>query len=119
MTPVMVIGIIITRARWCQIALYLNTLADVLHHLQLTLKQQQLQSSTTSNEQSHSFVRENICYLREIYSHCCVIITMMSDYFGWSLIALIIKTTLESINGSYWLYVNQNTFHSTQLKIRK
>lgn len=120
MTPVMVIGTIITRARWCQIALYLNILGDILYHLQLSLKQHQLRSrSNPSDEQLHSFVRENICYFREIYSHCCAIVTMMSEYFGWSLIALIIKTTLESINGSYWLYVNQNTFDSAQLKIRK
>lgn len=119
MTPIMVIGVIMTRLRWCQIALYLNMLADILNHLTISLKQHQKQSNKMfEQELSHSFVPDDIHYFREIYSHCWSIVAMMSDYFGWSMIAHLAKMTLESINGSFWFYVNQNTFESTQLTFR-
>lgn len=120
MTPIMVTGVIVTRARWCQIALFLHILADNLNHLQITLKHHQIQSCEKVNEHlENGFERENIQYFREIYSHCWHIITLMSDSFGWSMIAFLARTTLEFINGAYWFYVNRNSFDSSELNFRK
>lgn len=120
MTPLMVTGVIASRARWCQMALFLKILADNLKHLQIALKQHQFQSCENVNEHPENrFERENIQHFREIYSNCWCIVTDMSEYFGWSMIAFLAKTTLESINGSYWFYVNQNSFDSSQLNFRK
>lgn len=113
MTPMMIFGVIITRARWLQISLFLNILSDTLEDLQSLLRQQQIRSSEETNEPSENrYTCQNIRYFRAIYSNIWLIVTMMSDYFGWSLIAFLVKVTLEFINGSYWLYVN---WHMTQM----
>lgn len=122
MKPSMVMGVIMTRVRWCQIAMYLNLLADNLNHLKNTLNEHQISSfeHAYANEQPDiRFDGEKIQYFREIYSICWRLITMMSDYFGWSMIAFVVKTTLEFINGSYWIYVNCNSFDSSWLTFRR
>lgn len=121
MNPVMMAGIIMNRARWCQIALYLNMLADTLNNLQIALKQHQIRNGNCSTELRRidgMFECKKICHFREIYSNSWHMITLMSDFFGWSLIAFLIKVTLEPINGAYWFYMNWHTFQSKQLYLR-
>lgn len=120
MTPLMLIGVIISRARWCQIALYLNIIADTLDELQHLLKRQQIQSYQQTNEETRgTFDPERLRYIREIYSDMWFIVSLMSDCFGWTLLTFLIKITLESINGSYWIYINWNLYGSTALYARK
>lgn len=121
MNPLMIIGTIMNRARWCQIALFLNILADTLHHLQIALKQHQTRNGRISARQrgiDSSFECTKICEFRDVYSNCWYMVTLMSDCFGWSLIAFLVKVTLEPINGAYWFYVNWHTFKSKQLYFR-
>lgn len=117
MTPLMLIGVLISRIRWLQIALFLNIIADTLDDLQALLKQQQMQSCEESD--GSSFNPERIRYIREIYSNVWFVATLMSDCFGWTLITFLIKITLESINGSYWIYINWKLFGSSGLYMRK
>lgn len=121
MNSIMIFGIIMNRARWCQIALFLNMLADTLNHLQIALKQHQIRNRKFSKERRRIdsfFECKKICDFRDIYSSSWYMITLMSDYFGWSAIAFLIKVTLEPINGAYWFYVNWHTFQSKQLYFR-
>lgn len=111
--PTVMIGIIILRVRWCQIALFLNVIADTLCDLQVLLKQQQMQSIIeTNNQLRNKLIRQRIQCFRDIYSNIWLITTLMSDCFGWSLIAFLIKVTLELINGAYWFYINLRLNHS-------
>lgn len=120
MTPLMLIGVIISRARWCQIALYLNIIADNLDELQHLLKRQQIQSYQQMNEETRgTFDPERLRYIREIYSNMWFIVSLMSDCFGWTLLTFLVKITLESINGSYWIYINWNMYGSIALYTRK
>lgn len=91
MSPSMLIGVIILRARWYQIALYLNMIADTLEDLHILLKQHQIQSFEESYEGGIQFVPEKIRYIREIYTNVWVIATLISDAFGWSLIIFLVK----------------------------
>lgn len=119
MTPVMLIGVIVSRTRWCQIVLFLNIIADTLDDLQALLRQQQMQSCEQSEDEIRSgFNPERIRYIREIYSNVWFITTLMSDCFGWTLITFLIKITLESINGTYWIYINWKLFESSGLYLR-
>lgn len=73
MNPLMIIGTIMNRARWCQIALFLNMLADNLNNLQIALKQHQIRNDRFSVEQRRIdsiFECKKICDFRDIYSNC-------------------------------------------------
>lgn len=85
MNPLMITGTIMNRARWCQIALFLNLLADNLDHLQITLKQQQIRNGRISEEFSRiDSIGEckKLRHFRDIYSNSWYVITLMSNYFG-------------------------------------
>lgn len=116
--PTVMIGIIILRVRWCQVALFLDVIADTLRDLQVLLKQQQLQSiKDTNNPLQNKFTRQRIQYFRDIYSNIWLITILMSDCFGWTLIAFLIKVTLELIKGAYWFYINTRVNESITLNI--
>lgn len=120
MHPILIIAAIINRSRWCYIAIILKCLGNILNDLQYLLKQQQLHSYKTYVGQSENrFTRENIRYFREIYSHVSYITMLLSDCFGWTFMTFIVKFTFESINTSYWLYINWTVYMSTGLNIRK
>lgn len=120
MQPIMIIPLLIIRARWCYIALFLRATADTLNDLQMLLKQQQIQSFHHSTDQrKHSDDRENIRFFREIYSDVWFIITLISDCFGWYLISFLIEFTFEMINASYWVYINQKFYGLVYLNMRK
>lgn len=119
MQPNLIFAILIIRARWCYISLFLNTISDTLNDLQILLKQQQIKSCQYSSDQpEHKFEREKIRYFREIYSNVWFIITLMSNCFGWSLISFLVEFTFEVISASYWLYINVNYYEYTYLNIR-
>lgn len=119
--PILILAVTIIRSRGCQIALFLNTIADILKDLQFLLRQQQIQSHQRSGSPTgiNNYKRENIRYLREIYSNVWLVKTMMSDCFGWSLITFLIEFSIEVINSSYWAYINLNIYGSNSLNIRK
>lgn len=120
MHPFLIVAVIINRARWCYIAILLKCLGNILNDLENLLKQQQLHSYRTSSGQSENrFTRENIRYFREIYSHISYITMVLSDCFGWTFMTFLVKFTFESINTSYWLYINWTVYMSTELNIRK
>lgn len=118
--PILILAVIIIRSRGCHIAIFLNIIADILNDLQILLKQQQIQSRQTSDQLiGIHYKRDNIQYLREIYSNVWLIKTLMSDCFGWSLITFLIEFSIEVINSSHWFYINLNAFGSNSLNIRK
>lgn len=120
MPPILILSVIMTQSRSCQIALFLNIIADTLDDLQMLLKQQQTKCFQELAQQMELNVEfENIQYFRKIYSNVWLIVTLMSDCFGWSLIALLAKVVLEFINGSYWFYINLSLHQSISLNIRK
>lgn len=119
MQPKLIVAVLIIRARWCYISLFLNTIADTLNDLQVLLKQQQLRSCQYSYDlPEHRLEREKIRYFREIYSHILFIIALMSDSFGWSLISFLVELIFDVISAAYWLYININYYGSTNLNIR-
>lgn len=120
MPPILILSLIMTQSRWCQIALFLNIIADTLDDLQMLVKRQQakcFQELTHHSELNDEF--ESIQHFRNIYSNVWLIVTLMSDCFGWSLVALLAKVVLEFINGSYWFYINLSLHQSIGLNIRK
>lgn len=114
--PILIIAVIIIRSRGFHIALFLNIISDTLMDLQFILKEQQIRSRQRPPGSSH-FKRENIRYIREIYSNVWLIKTTMSDAFGWSLITFLIEFSIEVINSSYWFYINLNKYESNSLHI--
>lgn len=120
--PLLIITIVITRCRWCYTALYLSMLADLLKDLHILLKQQQLKSFKKNKKidpLERSKARERIRYFRMIYIQSSRIASLISDSFGWSLIALLIELTFKAINACYWLYINQKFYESNLLSIRE
>lgn len=112
------IGIVILRVRWCQIALFLDVISDFLYDLHTLLKQQQIQSLQGFNDcRRNELSCQRIQYFRDIYSNIWHITTLFSDCFGWSLIAFLIKVELELINGAYWFYINLRLHESISLNI--
>lgn len=92
MSPFMLTVVIVLRARWCQITLYLCMIADTLEDLHILLKQQQIDSFKESFEQNGTgFVPKRIRYIREIYANVWFITTLISDAFGWTLILFLVK----------------------------
>lgn len=117
---IFIFAIIIIRARGCYIALILNIITDILGDLQVLLKQQQTKSrQSTRDEAGINYKRENVRYLREIYSNVWLVKTMLSDCCGWSLITFLIEFSIELINSSYWFYINFYSHASNNLSIRK
>lgn len=118
--PLLIFTVAIIRCRGCHIALHLDTIADILKDLQFLLRQQQIKSQQKPDSPAgNDYKRENIRYLREIYSNVWLIKTMMSDCFGWSLITFLVEFSIEVINSSYWFYINLNLYGSKGLNIRK
>lgn len=118
--PILIFAVIINRGRWCYIAFFLNAIADTLDDLQILLIEQQLQSHKQSIEPSKcNYVRENIKYLREIYTRVCLVVSSTSDCFGFSLITFLLEFTVEIISACYWLYINFSFYGSMDLNIRK
>lgn len=113
-----VLAMVISRARRCQMAFHINMLSNILLDLQILLKRQQknyLPSSGESIENS----RENIRYLRDIYSNVWRLRNLISNCFGWSFIAFLMEFTFDLINSSYWAYMNIKIYESTNMIIRK
>lgn len=118
--PILILAVLVIRSRGFHIALFLNTISDTLMDLQLLLKEQQIQScQPTGSLARMTFKRENIRYIREIYSNIWLVKRMLSDCFGWSLITFLIEFSIEVINSSYWFYNNLNKYGSNSLHIRK
>lgn len=116
MPPILILSVIVSNFRWCQIALFLNLVADTLDDLQTVIKQQQINQPT---EIELNDAREKIIYYRQIYSNVWLITTLLSECFGWTLIVYLAKVVLEFINGAYWAYINLGLHQSTGLNVRK
>lgn len=118
--PLLILTVTVIRLRGCHVALFLNIIADILKDLQLLLKQQQIKShQRCGNSTSIYYKRENLRFLREIYSNVWLVKSMISDCFGWSLITFLVEFSIEIINSSYWFYINLNMYGSNSLNIRK
>lgn len=117
MQPILILAIIINRIRWCYLAIILSSLADTLNDLHTLLKQHQLRTceQTTDNQYSH----ENIRYFREIYSNVWLIVTLVDHCFGWTFITFLVNFTFQTINASYWIYINLSVYSSMDMNIRE
>lgn len=120
MKPIHIIPVFVIRSRWCYVSMFLSAIADILEDLQYALKKQQMRSfKETSVRPMINCTTEKMRYFREIYSNSCQIVTLIDDCFGWTLITFLIGFTFDSINASYWLYMNLHFFVSNSLNLRK
>lgn len=119
MKPIQIIAIIIIRSRWCYIALLINVIADTLNDLQSLMKQQQQRNFKNSSAESCRHARKTIRYFRDIYSNVWIMVNLLSDSCGWSLITFLIEFTFETMNALYWLYINLHLYGSYNINIRK
>lgn len=120
MQPILILGCVTNRVRWCYIALVLSYVAETLNDLQILLRQHQIKNRKGSkNEHEISDEYDRIRYIREIYSTIWCIVALLSDCYGWTIITFLLSSTLHSINASYWLYINMSIYKSMDLNIRK
>lgn len=120
MRPIHIIPVFVIRSRWCYVSMFLSAIADTLEDLQYELKKQQLRSfKETSVRPMINCTTEKMRYFREIYSNSCQVVTLIDDCFGWTLITFLIGFAFDSINASYWLYMNLHVYGSNSLNIRK
>lgn len=120
MKPIHIIPVFVIRNRWCYVSMFLSAIADTLEDLQYALQKQQLRSfRETRLGPMINCTTEKMRYFREIYSNSCQIVTLIDDCFGWTLITFLIQFTFDSIDASYWLYMNLHFFGSNSLNIRK
>lgn len=119
MKPIQIIAIIIIRSRWCYIALLINVIADKLNDLQRLMKKQQQRNVENSSADGCRHARKTIRYFRDIYSNVWIIVNLLSDSCGWSLITFLIEFTFETMNALYWLYINLHLYGSNNINIRK
>lgn len=116
MQPILILAITINRARWCYVAIILFSLADTLNDLHVLLKKQQILNYEQCSE--NGCERENIRYFRGIYSNIWLVISLLSDCFGWTFITFLVGFTFQTINAAYWIYINLNVYSSMSLNIR-
>lgn len=109
--------VLVVRARRCLMAFHVNTLTNILEDVQILLKRQQLNYRSNSTESIKS--RENIQYLRDIYSNVWLLKNLLSSCFGWSFISFLAEFTFELINSSYGVYINVKESKSTVKVLRK
>lgn len=120
MQPILILACVTIRIRWCYIALILSSVAETLSDLQVLLRQHQIKNRKDSNKHHrNSDANDKIRYFREIYSNIWCIITLLSECFGLTFITFLLSSTLQSINASYWLYINMSIYKSMDVNIRK
>lgn len=120
MQPILILEFVTNRIRWCYIVLILSSLADSLNDLQSLLRQHQLKSRKQSEKQpENGEIYDHIHHIREIYSNIWCAVTLLSDCFGWTFITYLLSMSLQSINSSYWLYINMSVYKSMDVNIRK
>lgn len=120
MQPILILGCVTIRIRWCYIALVLSSVAETLNDLQILLRQHQIKNRKDSEKHPENRdVNDKIRYFREIYSMIWCIIRLLSDCYGWTFITFLLSSTLQSINASYWLYINMSIYKSMDVNIRK
>lgn len=109
-----IISVTIIRVRRCQVAIIINYTSSILMDLQILLKRQQKNYSQISNESSNFEeislnCRENLLYIRDIYSNVWLIKNLISSCFGWSFITFLMDFCFDFINSSYWAFIVINT----------
>lgn len=120
MQPILILGCVTNRIRWCYVAIVSSCVAETLNDLQILLRQNQIKNRKESkNGIENSDVYDKIRYIREIYSTIWCIIALLSDCYGWTLITFLLSSTLQSINASYWLYINMSIYKSMDVNLRK
>lgn len=120
MPPILIPTIVMSDGRWCQIALYLNVIADTLSDLKIMVEKHQLRNFEEIDQETPNIeAYKKVQHFREIYSNVWMITTLMSDCFGWTLIMLLSKVVLEFLNGCYFFYINMGLHQSISLNIRK
>lgn len=110
------VAVVIIRVRRCQLAFHVNSLSNILMDLQILLKKQQ-QNYRDSSIGSPS--RENIRYLRDIYSNVWLLKNLLNNCFGWSFITFLMEFAVDLINFFYWAYINTRSNASAYRIIRK
>lgn len=113
-----ILSVLMIRSRRCLIAFHINNLTNILHDLQVLLKKQQESYNPNLNESTMS-CRENIRYIRDIYSNAWLVKNLLSNCFGWSFITFLLEFSFELINSAYWAYINIKLDKSTGKVIRK
>lgn len=111
------LSVTVIRSRRCQIAFHVNNLTNILLDLAILLKRQQQTYNHNSSESVNC--RENIRYLRDIYSNAWLVKNSLSNCFGWSFITFLLEFSFELINSAYWAYVNIELYKSISKIIRK
>lgn len=109
---VMVIALIIVRARTFQITLFISILGEILSDLNAAMKERWEMIKLKKNFHS---LEEDLFNFREIYSNSWLIKTSISNCFGWSLIAIILQSIIDIIIAVYWMFVNLDTINSSML----
>lgn len=110
------VAVVIIRVRRCQIAFHINNLSNILLDLKILLKLQQQSYRDSANG---SALRENIRYLRDIYSNVWLLTNLMSNCFGWSFITFLMEFAVDLINFFYWAYINVRKNTSAYVITRK
>lgn len=111
------LSVTVIRSRRCQIAFHVNNLTNILNDLAVLLKRQQETYRHSLSDSDSS--RENIRYLRDIYSNAWLVKNLLSNCFGWSFITFLLEFSFELINSAYWAYVNIKLYNSVGKIVRK
>lgn len=105
-------GVVVIRARRCQLAFLVNMLSNILVDLQILLKRQQ-KNYRPNSINSGATSSENLRYLRDIYSSVWLLKNLISSCYGWSFISFLLEFSFDLINSSYWAYINIKIYDSS------
>lgn len=90
---VRIFNIIVECSRHLYIAVVLIILGDISNHLDVSL-------SKTKDK-----LNDRIRYYRQIYSKMGILMDLISDCFGWTLLALLMRSAFDLINLVYYTYI--------------
>lgn len=107
------VNVILNRVRRCQISLHINALTNILKDLKILLEREQRNYCSKSEKST-----ENNRHIRHIYSNVWLIVKLMDNCFGWTLIACLIEFSIDLINSSHQAYLNFKLYRSTYHIIR-
>lgn len=103
--------------RRIQIIIHFNLATTILRDLKILLEKQQQSYRFDSNEVALS--RGIIRCLHNVYSNVWLIMKLIDNCFGWTLVIFLIEFTIDSINSLYQYYLNIKIYNSMYKIIRK
>lgn len=90
---VRIFNIIVECSRYMYIAAVLIILGDISNHLDVSL-------SKTKDE-----LNDRIRYYRQVYAKIGMLMDLISDCFGWTLFAFLMRSAFDLINLMYYTYI--------------